>query len=88
LALSVGVALRSPARWRRRGAVIALTSALLVLFVAFTAYLPHLEHTRLAVNVGDRFPDFTLETSLRKSFSPRVLGGKTAALYVFYRGDW
>lgn len=88
LALAVGAALRSPTRWRRKGAVVAITSALLVLFVAATAYLPQLERAPLAVSVGDPFPDFALTTSERESFSPRDLRGKTAALYVFYRGDW
>jgi hypothetical protein len=88
LILSVGAALRSPARRRRKGAAVVFSSALLVLFVAFTAYLPNLERTELAVKAGDRFPDFTLKTSLREQFSPRDLRGKSAALYIFYRGDW
>lgn len=88
LALSVVTALRSPSRWRRKGAVVAVTSALFVLFVVVTAYLPRLDRGPLAVNVGDRFPDFTLMTSIREPFSPRDLRGRTAALYVFYRGDW
>jgi hypothetical protein len=88
LALAVGVALRSPSRWRRKGAVVALTSTLLVLLVAYTSYLSGLDRAPLAVNVGDRFPDFTVTTSLREPFSPRDLRGKTAALYIFYRGDW
>ena len=88
LALSVVLAFRSPARWPRKGAVVVLTSALLVLFIGITAYLPRLERAQLAVDVGDRFPDFTLSTSEGESFSPRDLRGKTAALYIFYRGDW
>ena len=88
LALAVGVALRSPARWRRKGAVVALTSTLLVLLVAYTGYLSNLDRAPLAVNVGDRFPDFTVATSSKEPFSPRDLRGKTAALYIFYRGDW
>jgi peptidoglycan/LPS O-acetylase OafA/YrhL len=88
LALSVGAALRSPARWRRKGVVVALTSALLALFAVVTIYLPQLDRAPLAVSVGDRFPDFTLTTSAREPFSPRDLRGKTAALYIFYRGDW
>jgi hypothetical protein len=86
--LSVAAALRSPSRWRRKGPVAVLTSALLVLFIALTAYLPNLERPQLAVKVGEQFPDFTLTTSLRDAFSPRDLRGQTAALYVFYRGDW
>lgn len=88
LALSIGAALRSPARWRRKGAVVAFTSALLVLFVTLTAYLSNLDRARLAVDVGDAFPDFTVQTSSGEPFSPRDLRGKTAALYIFYRGDW
>jgi predicted membrane channel-forming protein YqfA (hemolysin III family) len=88
LASSVLIAFRSPSRWWRKGMVVAVTSTLLVLFVGITAYLPRLYRPPLAVKVGDRFPDFTLTTSTRESFSPSDLRGKTAALYVFYRGDW
>jgi hypothetical protein len=88
LALSVGFALRSPARWRRKGAVVALTSILFVFLVAYTTYLSGLDRGQLAVKIGDRFPDFTITTSLKEPFSPRDLRGKTAALYIFYRGDW
>lgn len=88
LGLSVGVALRSPARWRRKGAVVALNTTLLVFLVAYTAYLSGLDRGQLAVEVGDPFPDFTVTTSLKEPFSPRDLRGKTAALYIFYRGDW
>jgi len=88
LALSVGVAVRSRSRWRRKGAVVALTGTLLVLLVAYTGYLANLDRGQLAVNVGDRFPDFAVTTSLKEPFSPRDLRGKTAALYIFYRGDW
>jgi hypothetical protein len=88
LALSAGVALRSPARWRRKGSVVALAGTLLVFLVAYTGYLSKLDRPPLAVSIGDRFPDFTLTTSLQDRFSPSDLRGKTAALYIFYRGDW
>lgn len=88
LGLSVVTAFGSRAgRWKK-GAVVGFTSVLLVSFVLITGYLPKLDRPRLAVDVGDRFPDFTLTTSRNEPFSPADLRGKSAALFIFYRGDW
>lgn len=42
----------------------------------------------LTIAAGDPFPDVTLPTSTGVEFSSADLRGRSAALYVFYRGDW
>jgi len=42
----------------------------------------------LNLAVGDRFPEVTLPTSTGASFASADLVGRSAALYLFYRGDW
>lgn len=88
LAAAVVVAWSSGARGWLRATATGLSAFLFVFFVAYTVFLSRLDAPRLAVEPGDRFPDFTLLTSTKDSFSPADLYGKTAALYVFYRGDW
>ena len=58
------------------------------LFLLYTTQLSQLERAAVAVKPGDRFPEFTLTTSLGAAFSSSELKGEWAALYVFYRGDW
>ena len=88
LLASVAVAFRSPRRGWRRAATLAFSTAVALLFIVYTLVLSRLGPPNLAVRAGDRFPDFTLRTSTNDTFSPASLYGKSAALYVFYRGDW
>jgi hypothetical protein len=85
---SVASAVASRRRGFLRWSTIGLTGAVTALFVAYVAALSQLDHTQLAVKPGDPFPDFTLRTSTGDPFSPSQLKGRSAALYVFYRGDW
>jgi hypothetical protein len=77
---------------RRRGVLRSLTiggtAVVAALFVAYTALYYEIGAGRLAVRAGDRFPEFTLDTSTGESFAPSQLRGKSAALYIFYRGHW
>lgn len=73
---------------RTRMLVVAVT---VVLGVA--VFYPHSVKTRtstaeLAIVVGDTFPAVTLPTSNGTVFSSVALRGRSAALYLFYRGDW
>jgi len=88
LIASVGVALRSRRRGVLRYATVGVTGMLTVLFFVYTLSFSQLHRGRLAVEVGAHFPDFTLQTSTKEPFSPGQLAGKSAALYIFYRGDW
>lgn len=88
LLAAVGVAVSSTRHGWLRATTIGVTSAVAVMFSFYTVVYSDLEGGRLAVDVGDRFPEFTLETSTGESFSPAEIAGKSAALYVFYRGDW
>lgn len=42
----------------------------------------------LSVREGQRFPRLRLVDSTGEPFDSRSLLGETAALYLFYRGDW
>jgi hypothetical protein len=88
LAAAVGGAIASSRRGWLRMVTIGLSGLVTAVFVLFTVVLSHLSHGQLAVHPGDPFPDFTLQTSGKESFSPSQLKGQSAALYVFYRGDW
>lgn len=63
----------------------ALALLACVLYLTFGSHFPRGE---LSVSVGDRLPDFQLPDSEGERFDARSLYGKSAALYLFYRGDW
>ena len=63
--------------------LVALT--LLVWYLASGSRFPRRE---LSVREGERFPRLQLVDSRGALFDSRSLEGKTAALYLFYRGDW
>jgi len=88
LLASVAAAVASRRRGILRWITIGATGLVMVLFFAYVTFLSKLAPADLAVRAGDRLPDFTLRTSANESFSPSALKGKTAALYVFYRGHW
>ena len=44
--------------------------------------------TPLNLSVGDAFPEVTLPTSTGTNFASAEIRGRSAALYLFYRGDW
>ena len=88
LIAAVCVAIASQRRGWLRRLTIGVTGLVTTLFLLYTLFLSQLSPTQLAVRAGDPFPEFTLQTSTRESFSPSQLKGQSAALYVFYRGDW
>jgi len=88
LVSAIGVAVASRRRGWLRGVTIGAISVVAVMFSYYTLVYSDLDGRRLAVDVGDRFPEFTLETSTGERFSSSETIGKSAALYVFYRGDW
>jgi hypothetical protein len=85
---AVAAAVASRRAGKLRGATIGFSSLLTLLFLLYTLMLSRLDHGELAVHPGDAFPDFSLQTSTKEPFSPSQLKGQSAALYVFYRGDW
>jgi hypothetical protein len=87
-AAAVGAAVASPRRGKLRLAAIGAASLVAVLFLFYSLTLSRLGHGQLAVHPGEPFPDFALQTSTKEIFSPAQLKGQSAALYVFYRGDW
>ena len=88
LLASVVTALLSSSRGLIRYPTIAVTTLITGFFFWYTLSGSRLDPGELAVKVGDPFPDFRLETSTGKFFSPMDLRGKSAGLFVFYRGDW
>jgi cytochrome oxidase Cu insertion factor (SCO1/SenC/PrrC family) len=63
--------------------LVALVAAILYLGVG--ARFPR---SRVSVSPGERLPRFTLPDSTGRPFRSKDLEGKSAALYLFYRGDW
>jgi len=88
LLASVGVALASGGRAALRYGTVGLTGLVTVLFLVVTLGIGRLSHGEIAVRAGEPFPDFRLQTSTKEWFSPSQLKGRSAALYIFYRGDW
>lgn len=85
---ALATAWRSRARRWLRLPILGISAAILLLFLWYTVSFSHLKPTALAVKPGDHFPAFTLGTSQGEQFSSAALKGDSAALYVFYRGDW
>ena len=85
---SIGVAVSSRRRGILRWLTIGLSGAVTVVFLVATLVLSQLHRGALTVHPGDPFPDFSVLTSTHQSFSPSQLNGRSAALYIFYRGDW
>jgi hypothetical protein len=63
--------------------IVALTGSLLYFGMG-----ARFRRSRVSVLVGERLPNFILPDSTGKSFHSESLEGETAALYLFYRGDW
>ena len=85
---SVALAAASRRRGLVRWTTIAVTGLVTVGFATMTLVASRLDRGQLALRPGDPFPEFTLTTSTRQSFSPSQLKNTSAALYIFYRGDW
>ena len=83
---AAAAAARSQRAWRL--GVMALAALVAVAVVYVHSFRSSAERPELAVSPGDPFPEFSLATSTGGRFSPSELRGKSAALYVFYRGDW
>lgn len=69
---------------------IALLIVELAAFAMLTWYMTagaRFSRGKIAVRVGDRFPDFELPDSRGETFDSSLLEGKTS-LILFYRGHW
>ena len=80
------------AGWRSGGRSRGVMLAVVVVLVTAIFYV-HSVRSRtaaadLAIAPGDPFPAVTLPTSTGVPFSSADLNGRSAALYLFYRGDW
>lgn len=90
LVSSVALALyawREEASWLSGATIVVSFSALgfLLWYVHFGSLFPRSE---LRLELGDRFPAFSLPNSKGEKVTPDDLIGKSSALYLFYRGDW
>jgi hypothetical protein len=65
--------------------IAGLGLGLLLWYTHFGSVYPRSE---LGIEVGDRFPVFSLPDSNGEMVTSRDLIGKRSALYLFYRGDW
>jgi hypothetical protein len=69
-------------------ALAAVEGIALALLVAYVVKGARFSRGDVAVKVGDRFPAFRLPDSEGGAFESASMVGKSAALYLFYRGDW
>ena len=69
-------------------ALAAAQGVFFVLFLGWTLVFSRMPARELAVKPGDPMLDFALPDQDGRAFSSAALRGKTAALYIFYRGDW
>lgn len=88
LLLSAAAAAWLGGRGKARAGLLVLVALLGGVTFYFHSVRSHLESAGLSISVGDKFPEVTLPTSTGLEFSSTDLRGKSAALYVFYRGDW
>ena len=68
--------------------MLAISGTVTAFFIVYTLFLSGLDRPALAVQAGEPFPTFTVQTSQGTMFTSTDLVGQHAALYVFYRGDW
>lgn len=91
-AMASGTALAFFNAFRHRGWWRYATAAALLLLTASIGYwtlvLSRTPRNSLAVRVGDAMPSFSLPDQDGVEFSSASREGVTAALYLFYRGDW
>jgi ABC-type dipeptide/oligopeptide/nickel transport system permease component len=80
-------AARRKGGWWHYG-VCGLNSVMLAMFIYWTMSLSQLPEVKLPVAVGKPFISITLSDHNGSTFDSENLVGKSAALYLFYRGDW
>jgi hypothetical protein len=92
LAMTAGTALSIVEARRRRGLWRHASAALLLLLTAGIGYwtlsFSRMPQHNLPCQVGDALPLFSLPDQDGMEFSTSSRKGVTAALYIFYRGDW
>jgi hypothetical protein len=90
MAVAVGLSWRTARRaggWWRYGA-FGLNSVMLVMFVYWTLLFSQIPEQKIPFAVGKPFTPITLTNHNGSLFNSANLTGKSAALYLFYRGDW
>ncbi|MGH9318724.1 MAG: hypothetical protein ACRD21_27440 [Vicinamibacteria bacterium] len=70
------------------GALFLLELGALVIVIRYFGFGVRFPRGEIGVNVGDRFPDFTLPDSDGHTFDSRSLLGSSTALYLFFRGHF
>jgi peroxiredoxin len=71
-----------------RYAAIGFTGLAVLALVLYTFELSRFDRGELSVHPGDPFPEFALQSSTGEPFSSAQTRGRSAALYIFYRGGW
>ena len=90
MAVAIGLAwrtARSAGGWWRYG-ICGFNSFMLAMFLFWTMLFSQLQEQKLPVTVGKQFIPITLTDHNGIPFHSANLVGKSAALYLFYRGDW
>lgn len=86
----LGASMAAAMRAGRRGgvAVLAITAVLTSALFYVHSVRSGTDAGELTVAVGETFPPVNLPTSTNMSFSSAEMLGRSAVLYLFYRGDW
>ena len=78
--------LREPSWW---AAIVFIIAFLALLFMAWYVHFGSIfRRGPINLNVGERFPEFTLPDSMGHSFASGQMAGEKSVLYLFYRGNW
>ena len=90
MALAVGLSWRTARRaggWWRYGA-FGFNSIMLVMFMYWTILFSQMPEQKIPLVIGKPFTPITLTDHNGNLFNSANLIDKSAALYLFYRGDW
>ncbi len=71
-----------------RFALAFMNGFLLIFILAWTLHYSRLPDRIIPFRAGQAFPSITLADQDERPFASDDLKGKTAVLYIFYRGDW
>jgi hypothetical protein len=68
--------------------VFITTFSALVLLIGYVHFISAFKRRKINLEIGERFPEFTLPDSLGCSFASSRMFGEKSVLYLFYRGNW
>lgn len=85
-AVSLYALLKEPSWWSF--IIFITTFSALVFLVGYVHFFSTLKRRTINLEIGERFPEFTLPDSMGNSFASGQMIGEKSVLYLFYRGNW